>query len=181
MTLLSDKSQDGPTRRDFLVYASTAAGVAAAGFGLHALSSSSSRQGGETTDVDLSSLRPGQAITVTWRGQPVFIRYRSAAEISAARAVPLADLKDPQSDEQRVKRAEWLILVGVCTHEGCIPLGQKPSDPRGDYGGWFCPCHGSVYDSSGRVRRGPALANLAIPPYRFISDSLVRIGSREAL
>jgi ubiquinol-cytochrome c reductase iron-sulfur subunit len=129
-----------------------------------------------STEVDLASVAVGQAITVTWRGKPVFIRHRTPAEIEAARAVPLADLPDPQTDQQRVIKPEWLIVVGVCTHLGCIPLGQKPGDPRGEFGGWFCPCHGSQYDTSGRIRKGPAPLNLAVPKYTFLTDTSVRIG-----
>jgi len=96
--------------------------------------------------------------------------------VREARAVPLSELPDPQADQQRVERDPWLVVVGICTHLGCVPLGQKPTDPHGDFGGWFCPCHGSHYDTSGRIRKGPAPANLAVPPYAFTSDSKVRIG-----
>jgi len=106
----------------------------------------------------------------------VFIRHRTPAEIAAADAVEVDDLRDPQADSARVTKPEWLILVGVCTHLGCVPLGQKPADPRGDYGGWFCPCHGSHYDTSGRIRKGPAPKNLAVPQYAFLSGTTVRIG-----
>jgi ubiquinol-cytochrome c reductase iron-sulfur subunit len=129
-----------------------------------------------TTEVDLSSVAVGQAITVMWRGKPVFVRHRTAAEIDAARKVDLAELRDPQADDKRVKKPEWLILVGICTHLGCIPMGQKPGDPKGEFGGWFCPCHGSVYDTSGRIRKGPAPLNLAVPTYTFLTDTSVRIG-----
>jgi len=129
-----------------------------------------------STEVDISKVAVGQAITVVWRGAPVFIRHRTPEEIAQARSVNWHDLRDPQSDESRVKKAEWLIVKGVCTHLGCIPLGTKPGQPRGDYGGWFCPCHGSHYDVSGRVRKGPAPKNLLVPPYIFVTDTLVRIG-----
>ncbi len=111
-----------------------------------------------------------------WRGKPVFVRNRTEQEIKEARDVPLNELRDPQTDQSRVKKENWLILVGVCTHLGCVPLGQKPTDPRGDYGGWFCPCHGSHYDTSGRIRKGPAPLNLAVPDYNFTSDTAVRVG-----
>ena len=124
----------------------------------------------------LGSIVAGQAVTVMWRGKPVFIRHRTPQEIEAARAVPLSELKDPQTDQARVTKPEWLIVVGVCTHLGCVPLGQKPTDPRGDYGGWFCPCHGSHYDTSGRIRKGPAPRNLVVPRYAFTSDTRIRIG-----
>jgi ubiquinol-cytochrome c reductase iron-sulfur subunit len=129
-------------------------------------------------EVSLAGIDPGMAITVVWRGKPVFVRHRTAAEISAAESAPLAQLKDPQADSARVKagHAEWIVLVGVCTHLGCIPLGNRPTDPRGEYGGWFCSCHGSQFDTSGRIRKGPAPTNLAVPPYAFLSDAKIRIG-----
>ena len=113
---------------------------------------------------------------MVWRGKPVFIRHRTAAEIEQAESVPLAELPDPQADAARVEKPEWLVLIGVCTHLGCIPLGQKPSEPRGEFGGWFCPCHGSHYDTSGRIRKGPAPLNLEVPPYEFAEDAQLRIG-----
>ena len=103
-------------------------------------------------------------------------RYFNQQEINAAKTVQASDLKDPQDDDDRVKKDEWLILVGVCTHLGCVPLGQKVSDMKGEYNGWFCPCHGSHYDTSGRIRKGPAPENLAVPPYEFLSDTLIKIG-----
>jgi ubiquinol-cytochrome c reductase iron-sulfur subunit len=141
-------------------------------------------------DVDISGVQVGQSITVKWRGKPVFIRHRTPEEIAAAKkADPVvdpahptvilsnpADLRDPQTDASRVKKAEWLILVGVCTHLGCVPLGQKASDPRGEFGGWYCPCHGSQYDTSGRIRKGPAPLDLAVPDYVFETDTTVKIG-----
>ena len=127
-------------------------------------------------EVDLSQIEVGQAITVKWRGKPVFIRRRTAEEIKTAEDVDVTTLRDPQPDSARVQKPEWLILVGVCTHLGCVPQGQKPSEPRGQFGGWFCPCHGSEYDTSGRIRRGPAPLNLAVPTYVFETDSLVKIG-----
>jgi ubiquinol-cytochrome c reductase iron-sulfur subunit len=113
---------------------------------------------------------------VKWRGKPVFIRHRTADEIVRANATDLDDLRDPQIDTARAEKPEYLVLVGVCTHLGCVPLGQKTGEVRGDYDGWFCPCHGSHYDTSGRIRKGPAPTNLEVPPYNFLSDSLVRIG-----
>jgi ubiquinol-cytochrome c reductase iron-sulfur subunit len=128
-------------------------------------------------EVDLASIEAGQRITVKWRGQPVFIARRTGEEIARAKADDgSSSLIDPQTDAERVQIAEWLIVIGVCTHLGCIPLGQTPGDPRGKYGGWFCPCHGSVYDVSGRVRRGPAPRNLDLPSYVFKDASKVRIG-----
>lgn len=129
-----------------------------------------------STEVDLGPVAVGQAITVMWRGKPVFVRHRTAEQIEAARAVPLSDLKDPATDQSRVQRAEWLVLVGVCTHLGCVPLGQRPTDPTGDFNGWFCPCHGSHYDTSGRIRRGPAPSNLPVPDYTFTTPTQIRVG-----
>lgn len=128
--------------------------------------------------VDLSAVEAGQAITVMWRGKPVFVRHRTPGEIEAARAVELDALKDPEPDTARVKEGhdQWLVVVGICTHLGCVPLGQKSTDPRGDYGGWFCPCHGSHYDTSGRARLGPAPTNLPVPDYSFTSDTRITIG-----
>lgn len=129
-------------------------------------------------DVDLSPVVEGQAITVVWRGKPIFVRNRTQKEITEAEQTPLRDLLDPQKDSDRVKAGheKWLIVVGICTHLGCVPLGNKPTEPRGEWGGWFCPCHGSQYDTSGRVRHGPAPLNLAVPPYAFASDTKIKIG-----
>jgi ubiquinol-cytochrome c reductase iron-sulfur subunit len=115
---------------------------------------------------------------VTWRGKPVFIRNRSAEEIEKAQTVDLSELRDPQTDAERTKEGHenWLVQLGVCTHLGCVPLGQNPSDSKGDYDGWFCPCHGSHYDTSGRIRKGPAPANLEIPPFAFLNDETIKIG-----
>ena len=127
-------------------------------------------------DVDISALEVGQAITVTWRGKPVFIRRRSVAEINAEQNVDMGELRDPQADNERAEKAEWLVVVGICTHLGCVPQGQKVTETRGDYGGWFCPCHGSHYDNSGRIRKGPAPTNLEVPAYQFTTDTSIRIG-----
>ena len=124
-----------------------------------------------TTEVDVSSVEVGKTIIVLWRGKPIFIRRRTKEEIEEASAVDLKDLKDPEKDEDRAKNPEWLVMVGVCTHLGCIPLGEK-----GEYNGWFCPCHGSHYDTSGRVRKGPAPNNLEIPKYEFIDNNIIKIG-----
>ncbi len=129
-----------------------------------------------SVEVDLSAIEVGQAVKVMWRGKPVFIRRRTAEEIEAAQGVDVSDLKDPQPDAERVAQPEWLVLVGVCTHLGCIPLGTADGEAQGDYGGWFCPCHGSHYDTSGRIRKGPAPANLEVPEYAFLSDSRIKIG-----
>lgn len=122
-------------------------------------------------EVDLSSIEPGSTVTVKWRGKPVFIRRRTDDDIKLANSVELASLRDPQEDALRVQNPEWLIVVGVCTHLGCIPLPNA-----GDYGGWFCPCHGSHYDISGRIRKGPAPFNLEVPTYSFLEENKLLIG-----
>ena len=128
--------------------------------------------------VDLSTVEAGQAITVMWRGRPVFVRHRTPGEIAAAEAADVDGLPDPQADSDRVQEGhnQWLVVVGICTHLGCVPLGQRPTDPRGEFGGWFCPCHGSHYDTSGRIRMGPAPTNLPVPEYSFMSDNRITIG-----
>ena len=129
-----------------------------------------------STEVDLSPIVPGQAVTVVWRGKPVFIRHRTPEEIEAARAVDLEDLPDPVPDQERAQRPEWLVIVGICNHLGCVPRGQRSTDPKGEYAGWFCPCHGSHFDTSGRIRKGPAPNNMEVPPYEFVDDTTIRIG-----
>ena len=129
-----------------------------------------------TTEIDISAIEEGQSITVKWRGKPVFIRKRTKDEIAEAKEVNFIDLKDPEQDIDRVKKEEWLVLVGVCTHLGCVPLGQKFTDKKGEYNGWYCPCHGSHYDTSGRIRKGPAPKNLPVPPYSFLNDTTIKIG-----
>lgn len=169
-----------PTRREFLYL--TAGALGAVGVGglmwpfINSMNPAANVLAVSSIDVDLSPIAEGQAITVMWRGKPVFIRHRTADEIQAARAVALSDLPDPQSDETRFAKPEWLVVIGICTHLGCVPSGQKSSDKKGDFGGWFCPCHGSEYDTSGRIRRGPAPANLPVPPFTFIDDKRIRIG-----
>lgn len=119
-------------------------------------------------EVDLASIPEGKNVTIKWRGKPVFIRHRTADEISEAESVKVTELRDPQSDAERVKKPEWLVMLGVCTHLGCVPIGEA-----GDYGGWYCPCHGSHYDISGRIRKGPAPLNLEVPEYNFAEDKLI--------
>ena len=172
--------EEEKSRRDFLIVASATIGGLGTALAVwpfvHSMNPAKDTLALSSTEVDLSPIEEGQSITITWRGKPVFIRNRSAAEIEEARSVALADLIDPESDEDRVQRDNWLIMVGVCTHLGCIPLGQKTGEPKGDYDGWFCPCHGSHYDTSGRIRRGPAPLNLPVPEYEFLDDSTVKIG-----
>ncbi len=176
-----DHAEDA-SKRDFLklvTAASTAIGVGALAWPLiDSMNPAADVLALSSVEFDLSPVPVGSAVTVVWRGKPVFVRHRSAAEIKTAEGVKLADLGDPQSDADRVKagHAQWLVVVGICTHLGCVPLGNKPTEARGDYGGWFCPCHGSQYDVSGRMRHGPAPANLPVPPYAFLTDTKIRIG-----
>ena len=162
-------------RRDFLytmTYTIGAVGIGAAVWPLiDQMNPDSSVKALATTEVDISSVEVGKTITVLWRGKPIFIRRRTKEEIEEASAVDLKDLKDPEKDEDRAKNPEWLVMVGVCTHLGCVPLGNK-----GEYNGWFCPCHGSHYDISGRIRKGPAPNNLEIPKYEFVDNNIIKIG-----
>ena len=162
-------------RRDFLFTASYTLGAVGVGAAMWPLidqmNPDASVKALATTEVDISNISLGKTITVLWRGKPVFIRRRTQEEISKAQNVNLSELKDPQKDEDRVKKSEWLIMTGVCTHLGCVPLGEK-----GDFGGWFCPCHGSHYDTSGRIRKGPAPTNLEIPKYEFVDNNTIKIG-----
>ena len=168
------------TRRDFLYLTAGAFGAVGAGATLwpfiHQMNPSADVLALSTIEVDIAAVQPGQSIKAMWRSKPVFIRRRTEQEIQQARAVNVNELPDPQADQARVKKAEWLILVGVCTHLGCVPLGTSTTDPRGEFGGWFCPCHGSQYDISGRVRHGPAPANLPVPPYKFGTATTITIG-----
>ncbi len=173
---------DGESRRDFLILTAAALGAVGAASTIwpfiDSLNPARDTLALATTEVDLTPIASGQRLTVAWRGKPVFIDRRTPAEIKAAQEVDVSALRDPQKDSDRVKpgKAEWLVIVGVCTHLGCIPLGQKTGDDRGEFGGWFCPCHGSVYDTSGRRREGPAPTNLEVPPYEFTSDTAIKIG-----
>ena len=180
MTTVDNTRDQEPTRRDFLYLSAAAMGAVAVGSVawplVNQMNPAADTLALATTEVDLTPIEEGQAITVMWRGAPVFIRHRTQKEIIQARKVDVAELRDPQTDEERVQKEKWLIMTGICTHLGCVPLGQKPGDPKGDYGGWFCPCHGSHYDTAGRIRKGPAPTNLVVPPYEFTSDTLVKIG-----
>jgi len=167
--------QKKPKRRDFLFTASYTIGAVGIGAAVWPLidqmNPDSSVKALASTEVDISAVERGKSITVLWRGKPVFIRRRTQEEISEARAVNLDDLKHPEKDEDRAKNPEWLVMIGVCTHLGCVPLGNK-----GEYNGWFCPCHGSHYDTSGRIRKGPAPTNLEIPKYEFVDNNTIKIG-----
>jgi ubiquinol-cytochrome c reductase iron-sulfur subunit len=191
---LASHSTEETTRRDFIVilaqsFAGVGAAVALWPF-ISQMNPDASTQALASIEVDLSPVKQGQAITVVWRGKPVFIRNRTPEEIKAAQETKLSDLKDvnarndalpdktPATDVNRTKKGKenWLVLVGICTHLGCIPKGQSMGDARGNYGGWFCPCHGSHYDTAGRIRLGPAPQNLEVPPYDFTSDTQIKIG-----
>ncbi|AEV38952.1 Ubiquinol-cytochrome c reductase iron-sulfur subunit [Pseudovibrio sp. FO-BEG1] len=183
-----------PTRRDFLYIATGAVGAVGAGAlawpFIHQMNPDASALALASIEVDVSAVEVGQSITVTWRGKPVFIRQRTEQEIAEAAAVPLSDLPDQfarnsnledgadASDANRAAdgKEAWLVMVGVCTHLGCVPLGQKNGDNKGEFGGWFCPCHGSHYDTAGRIRKGPAPENMLVPPYKFTTDDTVVIG-----
>ena len=173
-------SEEDVSRRDFLYVASAGIGAVGAAFAawpfIDQMNPSADVLALASIEVDLSAIEEGQAVTVKWRGKPVFIRHRTAEEIAEAEAVPVADLRDPQADGDRVEDPKWLVMVGVCTHLGCVPKGNKPGDNKGEYGGWFCPCHGSHYDTAGRIRKGPAPTNLEVPEYAFLDDNRIKIG-----
>jgi ubiquinol-cytochrome c reductase iron-sulfur subunit len=132
-----------------------------------------------STAVDLSGIAVGQALVTMYRDQPLFVRHLTTTEIAEADAVPIAILRDPQTLAERTKpgMAQWLITMGVCTHLGCVPLGARPGENKGEFGGYFCPCHGSVYDTAARIRKGPAPKNLLVPDYRFVSPSAIVVGT----
>ncbi|WP_108862295.1 ubiquinol-cytochrome c reductase iron-sulfur subunit [Ruegeria sp. Alg231-54] len=168
------------SRRDFLYYATTSAVVVATGAAIwpliNSMNPSADVSAQAVVDVDLEGVGPGTRITVKWKGKPVFIDHRTTERIELAQEDDTVPMIDPEPDAARVQRPEWLVVVGVCTHLGCIPLGQGGSEPVGDWDGWFCPCHGSHYDTSGRIRKGPAPRNLDVPPYEFTSDTRIKIG-----
>jgi ubiquinol-cytochrome c reductase iron-sulfur subunit len=171
-------SSAGHTRRDFLYVATGAVAAAGAVAALVPLMAqlnpnASTIAAGAPIEVDISPIAEGQVIKVFWRGKPIFINHRTKKQIEEAQNVNLASLPDPQPDSARVKQGhdQWQVLIGICTHLGCIPLADQ-----GPFDGYFCPCHGSVYDTSGRIRQGPAPLNLALPPYEFVSDTRIRIG-----
>ncbi|MBB5731870.1 ubiquinol-cytochrome c reductase iron-sulfur subunit [Altererythrobacter atlanticus] len=175
-------TEEGVRRRDFI----NIAAVAAAGVGgvatlvplISQMAPSKDVLAESTTELDISAIEPGQAIKAVFRKQPVFVRNLTQREIDEANAVPLSSLRDPQSLEERTLegRQNWLVTMGVCTHLGCVPLGAAEGEPRGEFGGYFCPCHGSHYDTAARIRKGPAPTNLEVPDYEFTSDTTILIG-----
>lgn len=173
-------AEDGETRRDFLYLTAGAFGAVGAGcFAwpfLKSLAPAADTLAVSTVEIDLAPIAEGQSVRKVWQGKPIFIKHRTAKEIATVREVPVDSLRDKQADDERVEKAEWLVVIGNCTHLGCIPLGTKATDPKGDFGGWFCPCHGSHYDASGRIRKGPAPKNLVVPPYKFSGDTTIVIG-----
>ena len=162
-------------RRDFLFTASYTVGAIGLGATvwpfIDQMNPDKSVKALASTEVDLTPIQPGNSVTVLWRGKPVFIKRRTPDEIAEAKNVNIKDLKHPEKDEDRVKKEEWLVMLGICTHLGCVPLSDK-----GEYNGWFCPCHGSHYDTSGRIRKGPAPTNMEIPKYEFVNSNTIRIG-----
>lgn len=183
MAHATDTTGTEPTRRDFLFLTTAAVGVVGAGSLLLPLVGQLAPDAqvvaaGAPIDLDLAPIAEGQAIKLFWRGKLIFVRNRTKKEIDEAKAVDVATLRDPQTDEQRTKAGheKYLVVYGICTHLGCVPLGTAPGEPKGEFDGWFCPCHGSHYDSSGRIRKGPAPLNLAVPPYAFTADTKIKIG-----
>jgi ubiquinol-cytochrome c reductase iron-sulfur subunit len=185
-------TSDAGTRRDFIYVAAGAVGavgVAAAAWPLiDQMNPSTAALALASVEIDVSAIQPGQQIVYKWRGHPLFVRRRTPVEIKAANAVDVSSLPDPlaqndnlpssapATDANRATKPEWLILIGVCTHLGCTPTVSTPQMPEGDYGGWLCHCHGSMYDTAGRIRKGPAPRNLEVPPYSFLSDTRVKVG-----
>jgi ubiquinol-cytochrome c reductase iron-sulfur subunit len=178
----ADVDQGGVRRRDFInVAAASFAGVGAVSVALpliNQMNPSADVLAEASTEVDLSAIQPGQSIKTMFRKQPLFVRHLTPAEIASAEAVSLSDLRDPQSLEERTKpgKTQWLVTMGVCTHLGCVPLGASSGEVKGEFGGYFCPCHGSSYDTAARIRKGPAPKNLEVPPYEFTSDTVIKVG-----
>lgn len=174
--------EDGVRRRDFINIAAVSfAGVGAGAVVLPLVTQmnpSADVLALSSTEIDISAIQSGQAIKTSWRKQPVFVRNLTPAEIEEANRVPMGDLRDAETLAERTKpgKENWLITLGVCTHLGCVPLGAAEGENRGDFGGYFCPCHGSHYDTAARIRKGPAPTNLVVPPYDFTSDTVVTIG-----
>jgi ubiquinol-cytochrome c reductase iron-sulfur subunit len=178
----SAQAEEGVRRRDFINIAAVSfAGVGGAAVLVPLVSQmapSADVLAQSSTEIDISAIQPGQAIKAVFRKQPVFIRNLTPEEISSADKVDVSSLRDPQSLEERTKegKTNWLITMGVCTHLGCVPLGAGEGEVKGEFGGYFCPCHGSHYDTAARIRKGPAPKNLEVPEYAFISDTVVKIG-----
>ena len=177
---VSESGEHSENRRDFLylsagLFTGLGATLALWPF-VHSLNPAGAVLAEETIDVDVAPIEKGQAVTVVWQDKPVFVRRRTAEEIQIAEHTSLDELVDPQLDTERVVKPEWLVVVGVCTHLGCIPKGQRSFEPRGKWNGWLCKCHASHYDTSGRIRQGPAPNNLAVPKYEFLDDTTIRIG-----
>jgi ubiquinol-cytochrome c reductase iron-sulfur subunit len=178
----SSSHPENPGRRDFIVLTASALGAVGAASALwpviHSMNPAADVLALSSIEVDLAPIAEGQTIKVKWRGMPVFIRHRTKEDIDVSREVNVAELRDPQTDAERVQKGheQWLIMVGVCTHLGCIPLAGAGEFGGADKGGWFCPCHGSHYDTAGRVRKGPAPKNLTVPAYAFLTDNRIRIG-----
>lgn len=178
----SNGGPEDPRRRDYLAIGAVAfAGVGAAVVALplvNQMSPSADVLALSTTELDISAIKPGQAVKASFRKQPLFVRNLTDREINEANDVDVASLRDPQTLAQRTKegKANWLVTLGVCTHLGCVPLGAGEGENRGPFGGYFCPCHGSAYDTAARIRSGPAPKNLEVPPYEFISDTAIRVG-----
>ncbi|AIK96732.1 ubiquinol-cytochrome c reductase iron-sulfur subunit [Candidatus Odyssella acanthamoebae] len=176
-------SDDSPqtTRRDFIhisacAFAAVGAGAAIVPF-IQSMNPAEDVLASSTVDVDVSKLNPGESLTAMWRGKPIFIKRRTEEEVKAVRAIPLKELKDPQTDQARVEQPDWLVVIGVCTHLGCIPTLRKNLVEGAD--GWLCACHGSKYDGSGRIISGPAPTNLPVPAYTFLNDNkVIRIGEK---
>lgn len=177
-----DHGPDDANKRDFLTLMTGASAAIAVGSlawpFVDSMSPAADTLALSSIELDIGPVAEGQGITVVWRGKPIFVRHRTAEEVKTAQAVQPNQMIEPIKDSERVKTGheQWLVAIGICTHLGCIPLGNKPTDTRGDFGGWLCPCHGSQYDVSGRVRKGPAPANLPIPPYAFLTDTKIKIG-----
>lgn len=175
-------NEEGVTRRDFLTVAATGIGATGAAVAawpfIDQMNPAADTLALASIEVDLSKVAEGESLLVKWRGKPVFIRHRTKAEIEQARADDASALPDVQADAERVTKGkeQYLVVLGVCTHLGCVPLGTKPGQDRGDFNGWFCPCHGSHYDTSGRIRKGPAPKNLEVPEYAFLNDTIIKIG-----
>jgi ubiquinol-cytochrome c reductase iron-sulfur subunit len=185
-------THDAGTRRDFLYVASggvAAVGVVAAAWPfIDQMNPSAAALALASTEIDISTIQAGQQVVFKWRGHPLFVRRRTPAEIAAAKAVDVSTLPDPlanndnladsapATDANRAIKPEWLVLIGVCTHLGCTPTVSTPQSPEGEYGGWLCHCHGSQYDTAGRIRKGPAPRNLEVPTYAFLSDTRIKVG-----